>query len=29
MSTADYKNMTTAEIREDFLKFFEDRKSVV
>ena len=25
MSTADYKNMTTAEIREDFLKFFEDK----
>ena len=25
MSTADYKTMTTAEIREDFLKFFESK----
>ncbi|MDD5799392.1 MAG: alanine--tRNA ligase-related protein, partial [Coriobacteriales bacterium] len=25
MSTSDYKTMTTAEIREDFLKFFEDK----
>ena len=23
MSTSDYKTMTTAEIRRDFLKFFE------
>ena len=25
MSTADYKTMTTAEIREDFLRFFEEK----
>ena len=25
MSTPDYKTMTTAEIREDFLKFFEGK----
>ena len=25
MSTAEYKTMTTAEIREDFLRFFESK----
>ena len=25
MSASDYKTMTTAEIREDFLKFFEGK----